>query len=124
MWKKILISIALIFVATLVYAAQRTVLGLNWTVVDGKLQARLDVVIPSNLEILGITYTDQIKPCYGTDEVKINNLKVDNIKIDNVIGDLISADMVQINDNICLKNLAGSGNRTVKIDNNGDLYAE
>jgi hypothetical protein len=118
MWKKILISIALIFVATLVYAAQRTVLGLNWTVIDGKLQAKLDVVIP------GITYTDQIKPCNGTEEVKIDDLKVDNIKIDSVIGDLIRADAVEINDNVCLKNLAGGGNRTVKVDNNGDLYAE
>ena len=118
MWKKILISIALIFVATLVYAAQRTVLGLNWTVIDGKLQAKLDVVIP------GITYTDQIKPCYGTEEVKIDNLKVDNIKIDNVITDLIKVDAVEIHDNIRFPNFAGGGNRIIKVNNNGDLYAE
>ncbi len=53
MWKKVLISIALIFVATLVYAAPRTVLGRYWAVVNGKLQTRLDVDLPGNLSVTG-----------------------------------------------------------------------
>lgn len=53
MWKKALISIALIFVATLVYAAPRTVLGRYWAVVNGKLQTRLDVDLPGNLSVDG-----------------------------------------------------------------------
>ena len=257
MWKKILISIALILVATLVYATPRTVLGKYWAVIDGKLQTRLDVDLPgdlsvdgtidakspievgdglnlhgsgdyfhilisgvhyndnplpsafdnclifdtheiknanfmevafwdaenarpslvlnqgapyraslferslivgaqkgikalnenytlcsdfpnlqcdtslygadlgveNDLEVLGIVYTNQIKQSTGS-EVQINDLKVDNFKIDSVIGDLIRIDTVEINDNARLLNLAGGGNRTVKVDNNGDLYAE
>lgn len=124
MWKKALICIALIFVATLVYAAPRTVLGRYWAVINGKLQIRLDVVIPSNLEIRGITYTNQVKPCYGTEEVKIDNLKVDNIKIDDVIADLIRLDAVEVNDSVQINEFAGGGNRTVKVDNDGMLYVE
>lgn len=257
MWKKLLISIALIFVASLVYATPRTVLGKYWAVIDGKLRTKLDVNLPgnlsvdgnidakepigvggglnlhgsgdyfkilvsgvhpnnpglpsafdntlifetialdnqykmemafwdrenarpslvlnqgapnrasifersliigaqkgikaldgfytlctdfpnlrcdtalygadvgieNNLEVLGIIYVEQIKPAYGT-EVQINDLKVDNIKIDDVIADLIRLDAVEVNDNARLLNLAGGGNRTVKVDNNGNLYAE
>lgn len=82
-----------------------------------------DFGVENDLEILGILYVDQIKQSTGT-EVQINDLKVDNIKIDNVIGDLVRADAVEVNDNVRLLNLAGGGNRTVKVDNNGDLYAE
>ncbi len=46
MWKKALTSIALIFVATLVYAAPRTVLGRYWAVVNGKLQTKLNIILP------------------------------------------------------------------------------
>ncbi len=53
MWKKTLISIALIFITTSVYAKQRTVLGRNWVVVNGKLQTRLDVDLPGNLSVDG-----------------------------------------------------------------------
>lgn len=117
MWKKVLISIALILVATLVYAAPRTVLGRYWAVVNGKLQTKLD------LEILGITYTDQIKPCYGT-EVKINDLKVDSISIDDIVGDLIRIDAVEVNDCVQINEFAGGGNRIVRVDDTGMLYVE
>lgn len=53
MWKKGLISIALIFVATLVSATPRTVLGRYWAIVNGKLQTRLDVDLPGNLSVDG-----------------------------------------------------------------------
>lgn len=53
MWKKALICIALIFIATLVYAAPRTVLGQYWAVVNGKLRTRLDVDLPGNLSVEG-----------------------------------------------------------------------
>lgn len=82
-----------------------------------------DLGVEHDLEVRGIIYTDQIKPSSGT-EVSIDDLKVDNVKIDNVITDLIKVDNVEVNDNVQLLSLAGGGNRTVKVDNAGDLYAE
>lgn len=88
-----------------------------------------DFGVENNLEALGIIYTDQIKEStlgvgVSFDELKADTIKVDSITIDSVITDLIRVDAVEVNDNVKLLNFAGGGNRTVKVDNNGNLYAE
>lgn len=54
MRKRILMSIILILVTTLVYATQRTVLGKYWAVINGNLYTRLDVDLPGDLSVDGI----------------------------------------------------------------------
>lgn len=88
-----------------------------------------DLGVEHDLEVMGIVYANQIKEStlgagVSFDELKADNVKVDNITIDNVITDLIRVDSVEINDNVRIKDFAGGGIRTVKVDNNGDLYAE
>lgn len=89
-----------------------------------------DFGVENNLEVLGIIYVDQIKestPGVGVtiDSLKADDLKTDNLQVDEVlIADTTQTDDLEVNDSVKLLNFAGGGNRTVKVDNDGNLYVE
>lgn len=89
-----------------------------------------DLGIENNLEVLGIVYANQVKESTFGAGVTIANLKADNLKTDNLqvdevlIADSTQTDSLEVNDNMKIKEFAGGGNRTVKVDNDGNFYVE
>ena len=103
MWKKALISIALIFVAPLVYAAPRTVLGKYWTVVNGKLRTRLNVILSSGKVGLG-NFTAPAEILSGTDDID-QGLHIRGNNPGIVLED------TNVPSSYCMSITAGSGNK-------------
>jgi hypothetical protein len=88
-----------------------------------------DLGVENDLEVRGIIYVDKIKEStlglgVSFNEIKADVLKVDDLTVDNVITDLVTLDDVEVNDSVVIHSLAGGGNRAVKVDNTGNLYAE
>lgn len=73
-----------------------------------------DFGVENDLEVLGIIYVDQIKASTLGAGILFNKFKGNDIEVDDF----------EINDSVKINDFAGGGNRTVKVDNNGNLYAE
>ena len=103
MWKKVLIIIALIFVATLVSAAPRRVLGRYWAVINGRLQTKLDIILPNGKVGIG-SFKAPTEILSGTDDIDQGlHIRGNNPGIVLEDTDVLSG--------YCMSITAGSGNK-------------